>query len=71
MGRGPATTKQERKKYKIIIIIADEVQSLYAAREDANHLIFLIKTQPNYPVLSVTREWGGKSRNKKLQKGFI
>lgn len=42
-------------------MIADEVQTLWAAQEDPNHLTFLIKTQPNYPVLSVMREWGGKA----------
>lgn len=43
-------------------MIADEVQTLYAAQEDSNHLIVLIKTQTNYPVLSHKRMGGKKQK---------
>lgn len=63
-GQRASCNKAGKKKKNKTIMIADEVQTLWAAQEDPNHLTFLIKTQPNYPVLSVMREWGVKSRNK-------
>lgn len=64
MGRGPATTKQQERKKTHIFNDWSQLANHLGNSGEPSSLTYLIKIQPNHPVLIVIAEKeGGENQN--------